>query len=188
MSLFVDNLPINPDDAGAVDAFEEVITPDIMHEVDAELLQNLSSAAKSRLNTLMTNEQRELLNDDQAAALDIYGAEVPYLGDVHGALEPPIARHIDGIGGVHIEANGEDRFYAIIIGVNFTGVVRGNSNFMSVAPQSLRFIKGFRARSRVHAEAMWRRAAYRGECGTIPPPQPPVMVTPHVVRFNGPAL
>jgi hypothetical protein len=188
MMLLVVDLPANVDDAGAADAFEEAITPDMMHEVDAELLLALSPAAKRRLILLMTNEQRDELNDDQAAALDVYGAVVPHAGDVHGPLDPPVAQHIDGLGGVHIETNGEDRFYTVIIGVNFTGVVRGNSNFMAVAPQGQRFVKGFRARSLVHAEAIWQRAAYRGECGTIPPPVPPVTVKPHVVSFNGPAL
>jgi hypothetical protein len=153
----------------------------------ADRLEGLLEETKLRLNRSMVKADRERLDDDRAAALDVYNVLVPYRGPVNQPAGPLRARQFPETLGdqVHVDVEADNRFYAVIIGINFTGVVRGHSQFDAICPQGVRLVKGYRKNSKADAEAVWRQAAYKGEIGMILPPAPPPVVLPVVPQFRG---
>jgi hypothetical protein len=177
------NKPSDPEDA---------ITSDMLHELDVDILEGLSARTKHRLNRSMTKVQHNALNDEQAAALDIYRVIIPTLGPVNSPVTPLQYRGFETPkGAIHFDISpvADERYYAVIVGIGFTGLVCGLNNYTRVAPGSVKGVKGVRGRNRAHAEALWRRAAYKGETSTIkqpPPPPPPTKTEPFIAEFMGP--
>jgi hypothetical protein len=153
----------------------------------ADRLEGLLEETKLRLNRCMVEADCERLDDDRAAALDVYNVVVPYRGPVDQPAGLLRGRQFPETLGsqVHVDVEADDRFYAVVIGINFTGVVRGHSQFDAICPQGVRLVKGYRKNSKADAEAIWRRAAYKGEIGMILPPAPPPIVLPCVPQFRG---
>jgi hypothetical protein len=176
-----------PSAAEAQEAAERRITVSELFNYSVDELEGLTPETKLRLNRAMLAADRERFDDERAAALDVYNVIVPYRGPVDQPTGPLRGRHFpDTLGDqVHVDVEGDDRFYAVVIGIDFSGVVRGHSQFDAVCPQGVRLVKGYRCRSKAHAESVWRRAAYKGEIGIIRPPPPPVVVLPFVPQFRG---
>jgi hypothetical protein len=166
---------------------ERSITVADLFNYSVDQLEGLLEETKLRLNRSMVPADRERFDDERAAALDVYNVLVPYRGPVDQPTGPLRGRQFpDTLGDqVHVDVEADDRFYAVIIGIDFSGVVRGHSLFNAVCPQGVRLVRGYRCRSKAHAEAVWRRAAYKVEIGTIRPPPPPVVVLPFVPQFLG---
>jgi hypothetical protein len=131
---------------------------------------------KHLLKSRLTLAHVSAMNDWQRADLDTFNIPVPTCGPVDAPLAALCGRVFpDTLGDktVHVDLTPADRFYCIVSGFGFSGVVRGWTEFDAVAPQGGKGVVTSRSGTRDHAERAWRRARYSGIASILPVPQDP---------------
>jgi hypothetical protein len=72
----------------------------------------------------------------------------------------------DGTPTIHVSTPADERWYVVIKGLGFHGIVRGAHNYAPLVG-SIRGAQGFRTRTREEAETAWRSACIRGVTRTL---------------------
>jgi hypothetical protein len=146
-----------------------LITPSNAALASPENLAAMSIEQKRALCCSMSLDELYHMTVEQLTALNPQNDPPNLLGPFHESEMGERLRIVQSeLGNVAIMATPKDlRWYAVLFGVNFTGICRGTTELAAVCPQHVSGVYRVRAKTQVMARSIWLRAYYSRRTGRI---------------------
>jgi hypothetical protein len=149
---------------------------DLSNVADAKLasmrqLRSIREDDRAILSTVMTETDRKEFGPTRLAILNPLNQVVPFEGDDEAEPGLPEMQYFmhEGVRRLKIKPSANDRYYIVMRGLEFTGVVRGAHLYNIYAAPGISNSGGQGIDTRAEAELAWFTAFYAGRCAKVFP-------------------
>jgi hypothetical protein len=153
------------------DANLDLTDPNNLSLASTRQIRTMASNVRATLMPLVTVAHRSLLDIPRLAALNPLNQVVPFLGDDHAPMSVPELHawidEEDGTKHITTKHSPNDRYYLIVRGLKFTGVVRGSYLNTIYAAHGVSQGGAPAMNFRADAEFAWLCYFYGGKCARI---------------------